>query len=59
MALAVVLAKEKPIKVAVAPDATVGVTVVGLPDVPTFEVAFDLNAMMFPYQPSAIAMAIA
>jgi hypothetical protein len=52
----VVLAKDKPMSVAVLPADTVGVTVVGLPDVPMFGVASDLNAMFYP---SAIAIAIA
>jgi hypothetical protein len=53
---AVVLASDRPMRVAVAPDATVGVTVDGLPDVPRFAVTCDLNAMCYP---NAIAIAIA
>jgi hypothetical protein len=52
----VVFASDKPINVAVLPEETVGVTVEGLPDVPMFGVASDLNAMFYP---SAIAIAIA
>jgi hypothetical protein len=42
--------------VAVVPELTVGVTVVGLPEVPMLADTCDLNAMFYP---SAIAMAIA
>jgi hypothetical protein len=48
MFAAEVLASEKPIMVAVAPVAMVGVTVDGLPDVPMFGVTCDLNAIVFP-----------
>jgi hypothetical protein len=37
------------------PDEIVGVIVDGLPDVPMFAVAFDLNAMCYP---NAIAIAV-
>lgn len=50
----VVFAIDKPITVAV-PDEIVGVIVEGLPDVPMFDVAFDLNAICYP---SAIAIAV-
>ena len=50
---AVVLEIDRPINVAVAPEETVSVTVDGLPDVPRFGVALDLNAM---YHPRAIAI---
>jgi hypothetical protein len=56
MLAAVVLAKDKPIKVAVWPDATVGVTVVGVAATLMFAVASDLKAINYP---SAMAIAIA
>jgi hypothetical protein len=48
MFAAVVFANDKPISVAVVPEPTVAVTVVGLPEVPMFAVTFDLKAMVFP-----------
>ena len=45
---------DRPMIVAV-PDEIVGVIVEGLPDVPMFAVAFDLNAMCYP---NAIAIAV-
>jgi hypothetical protein len=51
-----VFEKDRPIRVAVFPEATVAVTVVGLPEVPILLDTFDLNAIIYP---SAIAIAIA
>lgn len=50
---AVVLARERPISVAVSPLGTAAVTVEGLPEVPMFGVALDLNAIC---HPNAIAI---
>lgn len=51
-----VLAKDKPTTVWVAPDTTVSVIVVGLADKPTLADTLDLNAIFYP---KAIAIAVA
>jgi hypothetical protein len=56
MFVAVMLAIDSPINVAVAPADTVSVNVDGLPDVPRLGVTFDLNAISYP---RAIAIATA
>jgi hypothetical protein len=54
----VVLAIDKPIRVAACPAVTVGVKVLGLASIPMFAVIFDLKAILCPY-PKAIAIATA